>query len=379
MDKLDFSLWLIVSAIWGSAFLFLEFALDDFPPLSITAFRLLIGGTLLVLWTASLVHHQRIPYSAVESIMNMQDFKILLVLAIVNTIIPVALISYGENFVNSSVASVFSAATPVAFQAIRIVTGEPSDIPIKTVYIGISISVLGLIVTFVEDFRNSGSVSPGITIAGNVLLLLSSISYGFGAYVARKYSKHIHPCLAATCQVSLGAIFSVIVFLPIDSTYPPAGIATRLRFLSTAGALPWLGVFYQGVFSMFIGFQLYFYLINRIGSAKVTASWMTFPVFGVAESVVFLNSWAGRTRRYKVLQCFGAFLVIIGLATILGGMDELGLALQRFLGGKKDSLLSSKGSISNAKERESTVQLAEVNESFNTMHTNGATDEQAHS
>jgi drug/metabolite transporter (DMT)-like permease len=322
MNGFDIFLWVTVSAIWGSAFLFLEFALEDMPPLTVATLRFVIGSACLLAYSGICLAKNWLSAKEFTDRMNVKDLSILTLLAVINTVIPVATVSYGEFLVNDFTASIFSAATPVVLQMIRVAAQEPSDVPYTTLYSGIAVALLGLIVAFAQDVQDS-SGSQVTTSIGCVLLLMSASSYASAAYVARQYAKHIHPTVAATSQVTIGALIAVVLFLPYDAVFPPDGMGKGLSFLGSAGFLSWFGVVYQGVLSAFIGFLIYFFLIPRIGSARMTAVWMTFPVYGVIESAMFLGSWEGQNTRYKFLQCFGSFLVMTGLFILLGGADNL--------------------------------------------------------
>lgn len=320
-SSLDMGLWIAASAIWGSAFLFLEFALKNIPPLSITAFRLLLGGGALVIWTSVSVYRGDIPSKAVTDVCNHSDVGKLVVLALLNGVFPIALVSYGERWTGSAVASIIGSCTPVLYQVVRTITKEPIDIPFCQMAVGIITALSGVVLITAQDLKNNTSRSRAFTALGNICLFGSSLMYALGAFVSRKYCRHINPTITATAQNSIGAVIAIIVFLPIDATMPPSGYAHNLRFLSTASLLSWIGIVYQGVLSAFIGFLIYFRLLGTLGPTKVTAAWMTFPLYGVIESVLFLNSWDGETIRYKAVQCIGCLFAIGGLFIVLGGVQ----------------------------------------------------------
>jgi drug/metabolite transporter (DMT)-like permease len=53
--------------------------------------------------------------------------------------------------------------------------------------------------------------------------------------------------------------------------------------------LPLLGVLYLGVFSSYLAYLLYYYLIRTIGPARVSLTTYTFPLVGVVMGVLFLG------------------------------------------------------------------------------------------
>jgi len=101
------SQWLIFLALgfmWGSSYLFIKLAVDDFGTFTLVALRLAIGAALL--WVVARVAGQQMPRER-------RIYGHLFVMAIVNIVIPFALITWAEQSVDSSIAAILTSAVPL--------------------------------------------------------------------------------------------------------------------------------------------------------------------------------------------------------------------------------------------------------------------------
>src|SRR4029079_7188146 len=79
--------------MWGSSYLFIKLAVDDFGTFSLVALRLLVGAILL--WIVVRIARQPLPR-------DRKTYGHLLVMAIINITIPFLLITWAEQSVESS-------------------------------------------------------------------------------------------------------------------------------------------------------------------------------------------------------------------------------------------------------------------------------------
>ena len=119
--------------MWGSSYLFIKLAVDDFGTFTLVALRLLVGAALL--WT---VIRGR---PASRSRANAGSTATSLVMAIINITIPFLLITWAEQSVDSSLAAILT--SPVPLFAIVLSALFLADEPMRVN------GVVGLIVGFI--------------------------------------------------------------------------------------------------------------------------------------------------------------------------------------------------------------------------------------
>src|SRR5438105_9483085 len=112
-------LLLLLSAIWGSSYLFIKVGVRDFSPAAMVELRLLLAGAVLVSFVAVARRlrgvRRALPPGAFVGVVGMA--------------IPFLLISWGETHVDSGVAAVANSSVPifVALLALRFAASERSS------------------------------------------------------------------------------------------------------------------------------------------------------------------------------------------------------------------------------------------------------------
>ena len=118
--------------MWGSSYLFIKLAVDDFGTFTLVALRLLVGAILL--WIVVRLAHQPLPRER-------RMYGHLLVMAIINITIPFLLITWAEQSVDSSLAAILT--SPVPLFAIVLSSIFLADEPMRVN------GVVGLVVGFI--------------------------------------------------------------------------------------------------------------------------------------------------------------------------------------------------------------------------------------
>ncbi|MDT2034377.1 MAG: EamA family transporter, partial [Planktomarina sp.] len=86
-----------IAIIWGGAFMFVRIALRDFPPLTLAAGRILIGAI-------SLYAIMRLRGVSLPSFRDTQLWRFILLIALLSSSMPFALLSWGQQHVPSAFA-----------------------------------------------------------------------------------------------------------------------------------------------------------------------------------------------------------------------------------------------------------------------------------
>jgi len=105
-NRLDWTLFLLLSFMWGSSYLFIRIGVDEgLEPLTLIMLRLLFGALLLV--GVALVARPAFPE-------RRRTYGHLVVMSLLSIVIPFWLITYGEGSgVDSSVASILNSTVPL--------------------------------------------------------------------------------------------------------------------------------------------------------------------------------------------------------------------------------------------------------------------------
>jgi drug/metabolite transporter (DMT)-like permease len=197
----------------------------------------------------------------------------LALLGIINNAIPYSLISWGEQYIDSSVAAVLNSTTPLFTMIIahRFLTDDRMT----------SRRIFSLLMGFAGVFiLLSKDLTAGFhgSLAGQLAVLLASVSYAISSVFARRTTKGLDQTIQAIVPL-IGAdvlMWSLASAVDAPITLP----AIRLTWV----AILWLGVMGTG-----LAFLLYFYLLHSVGPTRTALVTYVFPLVAVILGVVFLN------------------------------------------------------------------------------------------
>src|SRR4029077_3589047 len=196
--RIDWGVFLALGFMWGSSYLFIKLAVNDFGTFTLVALRLLVGAILL--WTVVRVAGQELPRER-------RIYGHLLVMAIINITIPFLLITWGEQSGESSLAAILT--SPVPLFAIVLSSMFLPDEPMRVN------GVVGLIVGFIGGviLTRPGFTGAGSSITGELALLGAAFSYACGAVYSRRNVRGLAPMVPAVFQVSFAAIITGAIAL----------------------------------------------------------------------------------------------------------------------------------------------------------------------
>ena len=287
-NRLDWLIFFGLGFIWGSSYLFIKLAVDDFGTFTLVALRLIVGA--LFLWTMIRLAGQALPRER-------RIYGHLLVMAIINITIPFLLITWAEQSVESSLAAILT--SPVPLFAIVLSSIFLIDEPMRVN------GVAGLVVGFigVVIITSRGLTGQGSSVAGEVALLGAAFSYAAGAVYSRRNVRGVPPMIPAVFQVTFAAIITGILALAVEHpwTARPDGQAIF--------AILWLGILGSGLAYLFV-----FRLFAHWGATRTTL-------------VAYLLPPVGIVLGYLVLQEPVDARLILGTGLVIAG---IGLVNSRF-------------------------------------------------
>ncbi|HEX8940389.1 MAG TPA: DMT family transporter [Candidatus Limnocylindrales bacterium] len=285
-SRLDWLLFFLLGAIWGSSFLFIKIGVETLPPFVLVAFRLCFGTLLL----AAVVGAARQPLPR-----DAATLRHLLVLAVLNIVVPFSLITWGEQTIDSGLASILNATMPLFTIVIAALFLGEEPMTVNRLA-GLVVGFAGVIVLVSRDIGASGGLGQT---SGQLAVALAALSYATATVYARHHVRQVRPMVLALGQVGLALpIVGVLAVL----TEAPWHVALRPDALV---AVAWLGVLGSGV-----AYLISFRLLVRWDATRVSLVTYLLPAAGVALGAIFL----GEALDPRVL--LGAGLVVGGVALV---------------------------------------------------------------
>ncbi len=284
MKTKDWFNFILLGAIWSSSFMWIKVAVQEVGPITLVAFRVLFGllfglGVILV-QRASLPRDPRL-------------WIPVLVLGLTNVAAPFFLISWGEQVIDSGVASILDATVPLFTILAAHYMLRDDKITLPKV-LGLLTGFAGVIVLMSRDLGVSHS-----SLLGQLAVVAASVFYAFSAIYARKYTEQ-----APAIMRSVGPLLSstAVMWLAAPLVEAPLKIP-RLP-------LTWVGLLWLGILGSGFAFILLYRLIHDIGPTRTTMVTYLFPLGGVILGVLFLH------ERLTWEVVVGALLIIAGMAFV---------------------------------------------------------------
>ncbi|MFF7758902.1 DMT family transporter [Streptomyces griseorubiginosus] len=270
----------VLALLWGSGFLWIKLALDHgLSPAQITIARCALGTAVLFLLARAA--GQRLPRSRAT-------WGHLIVAALFCNAVPFALFAVGEQTVDSGVAGVLNATTPLWSLLIGVLLGTDRGLrPLRLT--GLLLGFAGTVLIFAPWHRS------GLLTWGALALLAAAASYAVAfAYMARKLTSGQAPLAHSAAQLLMATAWTTL-------SLPVAGPVSA--DLTALGAVTALGILGTGV-----TFHLNYRLIADEGPVAASTVGYLLPVVSVALGALVLDERVGS----RVLT--GMVIVLTGIA-----------------------------------------------------------------
>jgi drug/metabolite transporter (DMT)-like permease len=283
-SRADWLIFLALGFMWGSSYLFIKIAVDDFGTFTLVALRLVIGAALL--WTVLRLAGQALPRRPAL-------YGHLLVMAVFNIALPFFLITWAERSVESALAAVLTSIVPlfVAVLAPLFIHDEPMRLG----------GILGLAVGFggVVVLTSRGLTGTGSDLVSELALIGSSVSYAAGAVYSRRNVRGVPPMIPAVFQVTFAAIITGAIALAFERPWEAR------PDLAAVFSIVWLGLLGSG-----LAYLAFFRLLARWGATRTAAVAYLLPVVGIALGFVVLQ------EPIDARMLLGTALIIAGLTLV---------------------------------------------------------------
>ena len=206
MNRTEWSLLLILSLLWGGSIFFVELALRGLPPLSIVWGRVSIAALLLGLVLT--VRRQRFFVEKSEGAAPARTLASMAVMGLLNNALPFTLIVLGHGRIDSALAAIVNATTPLWTVVVaHLFTVDERITPAKAAGLGFGFAGVAIM---------AGRAGGGEALA--ILCCLgAALSYGLASVWGRRFRRMgVTPLASAFGQTACATLLLLPVWLLID-------------------------------------------------------------------------------------------------------------------------------------------------------------------
>jgi drug/metabolite transporter (DMT)-like permease len=274
VTRRDLGLLLLLSAIWGSSFLFIKLGVDELEPSVVVLGRTVVGVLVLL------------PLLAGRGGLGVLRGHVgtIVALGALNNALPFWLLGFANTRIDSGLSAVIQAAAPV-FTVVLASRIDRTQRVRGTRLVGVGVGFVGVVLLV--------GVQEGSELVGALAVIGTAACYAVSVLIAGRTVRSLPPLQVSIGQLAAGALIIApfgLAQLPAEA--PPVG---------TIAAVVALGALGSG-----IAYLLYFALIARAGASRAILVTYLVPAFALVYGAVFLDEPVTATA-------------LAGLALILGG------------------------------------------------------------
>lgn len=280
-------LMLTLGLIWGGTFFLSEILLLELSPFQIVFHRVSIAALIMVL------------YLKIKGIALPKDgrtWAALAVMGLLNNAIPFSAIVFGQQYITGGMASILNSTT--AFFGVMLSGLILKEEAITTPkFIGVIMGILGVII--IMGFDTLSSLS--LTNIGQILIIVSSISYAFAGIWGKFQVKNLGVEVTATGMLITSSVWMFILSTTVEGLpFEALSMRSALSILTFA------------ILCTAVAYLLYFAILKQAGAANLTLVTIIIPPFALILDAVALGEMV------SLQEILGFLVISMGLLVISG-------------------------------------------------------------
>lgn len=259
MSLNNWILLLVLSIVWGGSFYFIEKSLVYFTFEQIVFFRVFFASLfiLIILFIKK-----------IKIIFDLKLWIMFFIMGSLNNVIPFLGITYAQESITASLASLFNATTPIFTALLAHLLTKDEKLSLgKT--IGILIGFIGMIILLLPQGLGNFELAGAFAI-------IAAISYAF-AGVFGKRLKECNPILNVFGMLSASSIIMYLIFFPSINT------------LEIKSFYEFKDLILLAIVSTSIAYIIYFRLLFSVGAVKLLLVTYLIPISASLLGIFLLD------------------------------------------------------------------------------------------
>lgn len=282
----EWGLLIILSVMWGGSFFFVEVALKELTPLTLVLYRVGLASLILL----AIVHLKGHKMPADPKI-----WIAFFIMGSLNNVIPFSLIAWGQTHIESGLASILNATTPI-FSVVLAHFLTKNEKLTKNRVLGVIIGWVGVAILIGIDSMDNF----GLTVMGQIAILFAAFLYACAAIYGRRF-QDIHPLVVATGMLCC----STIMMLPLSIYFDQP-------WTLSPGIMSLMSLFGLAAISTSLAYIIYFHILATAGPTNILLVTFLIPISAILLGSIVLG------ERLSWSDFAGMGLIFVGLIAIDG-------------------------------------------------------------
>ena len=275
--------WILLSAIWGSTWLFIKIGLDDLPPFTLAWLRFFVA--LLPLLLLCLIRRKTFPK-------DRHSWTVIGVTGLLMFTVNYALVYWAETLISSGLAAVLYTALPL-FGIVIAHFHLPAEPLTWPRLLGIFMGIGGVSLIFIDQLH----ISQTGAIWGVLAIVLATLATAYSSVLIKRFANAIDPLVLTTGQILIAL--------------PPLALLGLIREgnpLSLTWTTPAL---VSVIYLALMGTALTFVLLNGLIRRMAVTQTHLIPV--ASTLIAVLLGWWVRGETLNGTALIGAVFILCGL------------------------------------------------------------------
>ena len=290
IDARDWALLGLLSILWGGSFFFNGLVLRELPPFTRVFLRVAIASLILLplLWFYR-IHFPR----------GLSGWGPFIAIGLFNNALPFSLIVVGQTYVQSGLASILNATTPLFTLVVaHLATRDEKMNAAKLA--ALLIGFVGVTVLVGPDLL----IGDRLGSMGQLACLGAAFSYALaGVYGRRFQAMAVSPLQAASGEVTASTVLIFPIMLIVDQPWQLPGLPSATVWAALAGL---------ALLSTTLAYLLYFRILAAAGATNLLLVTFLIPVTAILLGMLLLG------EELAPRHFLGMALIGLGLASLDG-------------------------------------------------------------
>jgi len=275
----------LLSAIWGSAFIAIKISVERIHPISVASLRLIIGAIILYIY----FQFKNLKFNLSPAILVLIFF-----IGLIGNFIPFTLISWSEIYIQSNTAGLLLSVAPIfALILSHFFTKDDKFSFLKLA--SILVGLFGVLLIMGFDPLSNFYLNSSKNLIPKIAIIISALGYVVSSILA--YNLKNIDSVTLTTAVTISAAIISIPFL----------IFVEYNFHSKFSFSNILPLIYLGVFPTAIAFLIRFHIISQAGPIFLSYVAYLIPAFAIIWGFIFLK------ETVNLNTLIGVILVLLGV------------------------------------------------------------------
>jgi len=286
MGITDWLLIIILSILWGGSFFFVEVAVEKLTPLTLVLCRVGFAAVILLIYIAAT--GRKMPSSP-------GLWGAFCIIGLLNNLIPFSLIAWGQQYIDSSLASILNATTPIFSVILAHFLTKDERMTFNRLA-GVVAGWVGVTLLIgVESLKGFD-----LKVVGLIAVLGAALLYAFAAIFGRRF-KEMDPVVVSCSMLCCSTVMLLPFALVIDR---PWNLSPDM--------ITWASIFGLAAVSTSLAYIIYFKVLASAGATNILLVTFLIPVSAIFLGVTILGEQPGWN------SFAGMALIFIGLIVIDG-------------------------------------------------------------